>query len=277
MLAILSMERYARRFNKPLLLWSGAIDTNFTTGNFIGNALRRRLYPRCSAFIAYGAKTTKFLSARGAVPERIFSGTQVVVPGWVHTVPAAREELGWTLEHTVLLFVGYLTARKGVEYLLRAYKQVRTAETRLVIVGDGPERPRLETLAENAADVEFAGHLEGEEKFKRYASADIFVLPTLHDPWPQVVLEAMYFGLPIITTDADGGAQEAIDQNGIIVAAGNSDALAAAIKKLIADSGLRQSMSTHSQAQVASFKLEHAVGTFTEALSFALSHGENRV
>lgn len=95
---------------------------------------------------------------------------------------------------TNIVFLGRLVERKGAEHLIRAYQQVATENTRLVIVGDGPLRPQLEKLAEGTNAV-FVGYVEEDEKPSYLASADLAVFPsTGGESFGIVLIEAMSAG-----------------------------------------------------------------------------------
>ena len=117
-----------------------------------------------------------------------------------------REELGIADAVTVFLFVGAGFRRKGLPQLLRALTGVRDAQ--LVVVGADKELPRLRQAAEQlhlAARVHFAGGQEDVTPW--YGMADCLVLPTLYDPFPNVALEAMACGLPLVTSLQCGAAE----------------------------------------------------------------------
>lgn len=269
--SVLVVQSAARREGKPFILWSGAIDTPYASGNWLSNLYRRWLYRRTDAFVAYGKRAKAFLVKRGALPDRISTGTQVIAPGWIWQVPGDKR--GLDLEgQTVVLYVGYLVPRKGVADLIHAYQRVHRSNTTLVIVGDGPKKAELKAIAKSDADIRFTGYLESEAKWRYYASADLFVLPTYHDPWPQVINEAMYFGLPIITTDRDGSAHEVVrdGDNGLIIPADDVSALAEALEHLLADEPLRRQMGERSRAIIADYTLEAACSAFLQAISHAL-------
>jgi glycosyltransferase involved in cell wall biosynthesis len=131
-----------------------------------------------------------------------------------------------------ILFVGRLVERKGVHVLLRAFAQVLTAvpDARLTLVGDGPERSRLEAMAASLGlndRVEFRGHVAGADIPAAYREGAILVLPALADAMPNVVLEAMASGLAIVSTPT--GGVEVVRGNGVIVPFGDADALSAAL------------------------------------------------
>lgn len=144
-------------------------------------------------------------------------------------------------ERRGILFVGRLIERKGAHFLLAAFKGVLAAvpDTTLTVVGDGPERARLEALAAElgvAGRVGFRGHLARAELPAAYREHAILVLPALADAMPNVVLEAMAAGLAIVTTATGGG--EVIRGNGVTVARAEPEALRAALVGYLRDPGL---------------------------------------
>lgn len=117
-----------------------------------------------------------------------------------------------------ILFVGRLIERKGVDLLIDAFAGLagEFPWLTLAIVGDGPERSRLESMVADRGlrrRVTFRGHLEREELTRAYREAAIFVLPALSEAMPNVVLEAMASGLAIVTTRT--GAGELLRGNGL--------------------------------------------------------------
>ncbi len=141
-----------------------------------------------------------------------------------------------------VLYVGRLAPKKGVEHLIEAMTEV---DAQLTIVGSGPEYSKLKSLADrkNVA-VTFEGEVNPCEVHSYYQSASVFVLPSLEgEGMPNVVLEAMANGLPVIGTNS-GGVPTLIDDNstGYIVPMGDSDSLQKHIKQLLDDQGKRESM-----------------------------------
>jgi L-malate glycosyltransferase len=144
-------------------------------------------------------------------------------------------------ERFTVLFVGRLVSRKRPCDLLTAFSEVvaRVPDARLLFVGGGPEDEALrEQTRELGLDgaVRFLGQTPYDELPALYRSAHVFVLPSLREGMPNVVLEAMTSGLPIVTTRA--GA-ELLDGNGIEVTAEDPAALARAIVRYAADPRLR--------------------------------------
>jgi glycosyltransferase involved in cell wall biosynthesis len=97
----------------------------------------------------------------------------------------------------VILFMGRLHARKGVEALTRAFLQAKLPNTRLVLAGpDEGMRPTLESLANE--DVILTGYLSGEERLAALSAASVFALPATGEGLSMAVLEAMAAGLPVL-------------------------------------------------------------------------------
>lgn len=105
-----------------------------------------------------------------------------------------------------------------------------------------------------------------------YAIADIFVLPSLSEPWGVVVNEAMASGLPIIATEMVGAVGDIVENgiNGYVVPAGNPEALYEAMKRLIENEGLRKEMSEQSRRIIKSWTHKQAVEGFLSAITDAV-------
>lgn len=154
-----------------------------------------------------------------------------------------RQSLGIPKTARVVLSVGRLSQEKDVEVLLRAFARLAgpsDPNTMLLIVGDGPERQRLERIAAGLGvsnRTRFAGQVPDPSRY--YAAADVFALPSRSEGSPYALLEAMAASLPIAAT-AVGGVPEIVSHgvNGLLVPSGNSQAMAAAIERLLTDSVL---------------------------------------
>lgn len=143
------------------------------------------------------------------------------------------------------LFIGRLVPFKGVDFLLRALESV--PDLRLDIVGDGPERNRLRTLANALAvsdRVKFWGEYPDEDLPRRMADADFLVLPsvTVEEMFGMVLLEAMAAGRPVITTAVPSGVREVnvAGETGLEVPIRDARSLADAMRLLANDPGLRE-------------------------------------
>ncbi|WP_432737878.1 glycosyltransferase [Maridesulfovibrio sp. FT414] len=160
-------------------------------------------------------------------------------------------------EAVKLLYVGRVSREKNLDVLTEAFRTISPIrpELHLVVVGDGPYQAEMRERLEGYP-VTFTGYLDGEELAQCYASSDVFVFPSATDTFGNVVLEAQASGLPVIVTDFGGPCENIIeDKTGLIVEAGNSDALARAIVRLSDHPELLQYM-------------KHSARVYTENRSF---------
>lgn len=126
----------------------------------------------------------------------------------VYKKPARRSE---KRKDKTILYVGRIEPRKGVKYLLHAFRvlQQESPNVKLIIAGDGPERERMQELAADLElrDVSFLGYISNEEKIQHMQKADLFCSPALHgESFGVVLLEAMGCGLVTVAGDNPGYA-----------------------------------------------------------------------
>jgi glycosyltransferase involved in cell wall biosynthesis len=162
----------------------------------------------------------------------------------------------------VVLTVGRLVEKKDHATLLRAAALMRDRGTPFVlrIAGDGLEWPRLQRLVHELSlsdRVVFLGPLTQEEVLDEYAAADVFALPCRklpngdRDGLPNVVLEAMAYGLPVVATTLAGVREAVIDgECGLLVDPGNAQDLAAALERVLVDPALRARLGDRGNARV---------------------------
>ena len=118
----------------------------------------------------------------------------------------------------VLLFVGRLVALKNVEFALRAFIKARLENTVFVIVGDGPEKEKLQKIAAGNPAVIFTGRLEGDELYAWYNVGQVFTLPSYQEPFGAVTNEALVAGCKVlISKDAGSNCLVKDGKNGYII------------------------------------------------------------
>ena len=138
-----------------------------------------------------------------------------------------------------ILTIGSLKAQKNHSLLLRAFANLQFPEARLMLVGRGENEPALRRVADQlgiADRVIFAGFHPNPAPF--YASADVFVLSSDYEGLPTVLIEALSFGCPIVSTDCPSGPNEILEggKYGRLVPVGDAEALAAAMKETLVSS-----------------------------------------
>ncbi len=160
-----------------------------------------------------------------------------------HFHPRLRDEQGLALRRKtgvdpatpLMLFVGSGYERKGLPTLLRALAEMRRQDALLWVVGRDKQEALMRKLAQTLGvdgRVMFLGPQQDVRPF--YGAADVFALPTIYDPLPNAVLEALACGLPVLTTTTCGAAELLDPHSGTVVEAGNAPAIAAGLDDLCA-------------------------------------------
>jgi glycosyltransferase involved in cell wall biosynthesis len=171
-----------------------------------------------------------------------------------------------------LLCVGRLARQKGVGDLLAALA-ASPASAVLRVVGDGPERADLEQTAASlglADRVEFAGWVVRRELPTHYDWGDVFVLPSVDEGMPNVVLEALAAGLPVIGTDVPG-TRDLVEpgRSGFLVPPGSPAAIASAIDRLVSSPDLVRLLGAHGRAAALGRRWEGVADRYRRALGSA--------
>lgn len=172
-----------------------------------------------------------------------------------------RKELGASEEDIILISVGRLVKRKGYEYAIQAIAKLMYPNIKYLIIGDGPEMKRLKQLAMHLGvedKVRFIGFVPDERKFQYLTVSDIYILPSLHEGFGICLLEAMYCGLPIISTDNGGQTDFLLEgRNSLLVPIKDANALASRIEKLISEPDLMIHIRENNQEDIKNFCIEN--------------------
>jgi len=214
------------------------------------------------------------LTGKIAVSKPAMEFARKYVPGYYNIIPN-----GVDLEHFSpdvspidkfcdgklnILFVGRLEKRKGLPYLLKAYKQVKQEipNCRLIIVGPGTRlRHKYEKQVRRAGlkDVVFVGYVSYDELPRYYKTADIFCSPaTGRESFGIVLLEAMAVGKPIVASNIEGYANVITHEvDGLLVPPKDAEILAQALISLMTDKSLRQQMGAKGKLKAKDYSWEH--------------------
>jgi glycosyltransferase involved in cell wall biosynthesis len=167
-----------------------------------------------------------------------------------------------------LLYVGYLAGYKNISGWLRTAAEVKRRRGRLraVLVGEKPNR-RIRALVNRIGlknDLEFTGHLSGNELDRRYGDGRVFLLTSFWEGLPMVALEAMTAGLPVVATDV-GDVQNLVKDglNGYLTSVGDVQGAASAVNRLLSDEELWQAMSESARKSAVDF---HAKNMLDDAM-----------
>jgi L-malate glycosyltransferase len=181
-----------------------------------------------------------------------------------------RSDLNLPENHTLLISIGRLVKRKGFEYSLTALSQllIKNKNISYIVIGTGPEADKLKKLVISLhidKNVYFFGNVSEEEKYQYLSIADVYVLPSLHEGFGICLMEAMYSGLPIVTTDNGGQTDFLVDgKNGIFVPTHNSSKLSEKIWKLIEDANLRSTFSLNNRLKIKQYYIEEISKRYEE-------------
>jgi len=225
--------------------------------------MRIRFLNQFDALISYSQRGADEYAALGFPREKIFVAPNAVSSKPSSLIPA--RPLAFK-DKPVILFVGRLQRRKRVDDLLRACSEMKS-KPRLIIVGDGPEREHLESLAKQVyPSAEFIGAKHGAELKPYSTEADLFVLPGTGG---LAVQEAMSYGLPIIVAKGDGTQDDLVrESNGWQIAPDDYAALVHTMRLALSDVGRLRTMGAESHRIVSEeINLEKMVEVFVQALN----------
>lgn len=239
----------------------------------------------------------RFVSVIIGVSAEISDSLKLTFPGkTIHHIPncidhlrliptTEREEkrvkLGLKSSEFVIGTIGRLTPVKGTEYLIRAVAEIikRREEVRFLVVGDGPLRIELEALVRSMGlekEVIFLGWRD--DTVDIINALDLFVLPSLHEGMPTVLIEAMTLGIPIVAS-AIGGIPELIRDgwNGLLVDARNPSALAGQCLSMITDASLASRLASNAKQAARKYRsveiLPSLLGCYTQLICGACKTG----
>jgi glycosyltransferase involved in cell wall biosynthesis len=242
-------------------------EVDFATVGLRASALRtiRDLGVRRAAHVVCPSSYMVELAVSwGARPEQV---TQLPNPA-----PRAADAASATLaDRPALVFAGRLTAQKEVGLAFEALSAV--PEAHLSIVGDGPDRVRLEQLMEELGlgdRVHFLGPLPRSEALGLMRAADVVILSSAWENFPHGVVEALAVGTPVVATRVGGVPEIVVDgENGLLVEPGDAAAFGAALRRLLDDQPLRERFASRAAASVARYSADEIYGRLEAILEQA--------
>jgi glycosyltransferase involved in cell wall biosynthesis len=239
----------AERARTPFVLWSALWGDLATPAHVAARPLLRHIHRRAAVVVCYGPHVAAYARRLGAHATAI-APQAVDNAFWATPVEAGAHPF-------TALFVGRDVPEKGLAVLRDAWGRAQLSGARLRVVDGAPP----------------------EQVRNSYAGADVLVIPSLAtrhflEPWGLVANEAMNQRLPIIATDAVGAAAGGLvrhERNGLVVPAGDADALASALRTLYDDPALRAELGANGARDVASYTHTAWAGGFAAALRGATS------
>ena len=235
----------------------------------------KRLYPIITPLLALIWKAAKFRTV--CSQELVRLGAEIdpdskflCIPNGVETArfkPIERPKSS----KVKILFIGRLIPRKGFQFVIQALpalKKLTQKPFEIEVVGTGAHRHELDELAESlhVSDlIKYVGLVPYDTLEKSYQYADVFVLTSLSEGMPSVILEAMGCGLPIVASDV-GGNNEIVHEgkNGYLIKDNNIDLLARRLAELINNESLREEMGRHSRALAMEYDWKSIMAQYNE-------------
>jgi glycosyltransferase involved in cell wall biosynthesis len=238
--------------------------------------LERLATSTADRFVCVSQSVAEFCKRRGFAPEKL-----VVIPNgidlsqWQDAVPADVRQWGISSGRRILLYLGRLDSQKGLDAFLRHLTHVfgELPNHDLLLVGDGKLRPSLSHLAQRLCigdRVHFAGWQADTPQI--LAAADVLILPSRWEGMPNVVLEAMASGKPVVATQAEGTVEllglGALEQT---VAVGDWDSFCRLLVRLARDRQHAMDLGRQNRVRAQQFSIEIAVQRY-ERLYESLMH-----
>ena len=183
----------------------------------------------------------------------------------IDVIPAA-------LAPGTFVFVGRLTHQKALDVAIAAIALVPAAH--LLVVGDGPDRDRLEAVARNsaaAARIDFRGSLPRDEALALVAGSEAALLTSAWENFPHSAVEALAAGVPVVST-AVGGVPEIVSNevNGLLVPIGDVGGVAVALTRILQETGLRERLAVACRPSVAHLAIGQVYGELAAVLERAV-------
>ena len=215
------------------------------------NAHLRRFHNRAEVSFVPTDEIRKTLSRQGYMNlVTVARGVDTELFNPAQRSQALRQQWGLQEEDLAVLYVGRVAAEKNIDLAVRAFRRVQLLNPRakFVLVGDGPVRQRLQR--ENP-DFIYCGMQRGEELARHYASADLFVFPSLTETFGNVLIEALASGLPAVAFDYAAAKRHVRDHyNARSVPPENDEAFLRAAADLATQAGVRRSLGAQARASM---------------------------
>ena len=223
-------------FNKPVVMTARGSDVTELPDHPIPNRLIRGAIQSAAHLIGVSAALCDRMIELGADPSKVTPLRNGVDTSIFHPTDRAADRAALGLTRRTLLSVGHLIERKRNHLTIAALAEL--PEFDLILVGEGPERPRLEALAAELGltnRVRFLGASPHHELKHLYTAADAMVLASAREGWANVLLESMACGTPVIASNIPGNPEVVQTPAAGRIAAENTQAgLAAAIRDIFA-------------------------------------------
>lgn len=263
---------------KPYVIWARGSDVNFLFINKINFMLKQTL-KNADAVISLTDDMKKKI-------KKIHDREIFVIPNGIDlnvfeglSKEELRKKFGLNKTEKIILYVGRLLHIKGLIYLIEAVKNINEKNKRLLLVGYGDDRKHLENLVKKLKIeniVTFVGKVPNKEVFEYMVASDVLVLPSLSEGFPNVILEAMASGLPIIATKV-GGIPKIVNNevNGFLVDPKNPTQIVETLLQLFKDEKLREKISDNNKIEAKKYSWESVINDLEKVYNKIIENNHN--
>lgn len=261
---ILKVLHYCKSNQIPFVSWTDGTLHSERNINKLQLILRKHVIKNSASYIASSSKSKEAQIYYGAPEEKCHISLLTVDINKYLQEPQGKGR-------GIILYVGSLIERKGVDLLLEALAEIKS-EYELYLAGTGPEKESLRQLAKSlqiSEKIHFLGQLNRQELLAQYADSDLFVLPTREDCFALVILEALCAGLPVICSKYADGAYDLIEEgkNGWIVDPHKTEDFGKCLDNALQDKDMHIRMQEHSKAIIQKFSFENVSKGYMEAIT----------
>lgn len=238
---------FAKKKGIKIICWIESHLRSIRSHNFVSYYYRKWFINKCDAFIVPGMRSKEFLLKLKIKDNKIYIAPNAVDNDFyyvdIDNKYTVRNRISGSRKYAKrnFLYVGRLIKEKGIETLLRAYKDANLEDKAgLILVGDGKDEIYFKRLSNNLKlkNVFFEGFKQAKQLKDYYRLADIFIFPSLRDEWGLVLNEACIAGLPIIASDEAGASDTLVSsRNGWIFQKNNITGLRECLKNILLPEG----------------------------------------
>jgi glycosyltransferase involved in cell wall biosynthesis len=225
-----------RRFDKPVVITARGTDLNLIARRFVPRRLILWAARRAQAVITVSDALRRVAAEIGIGAAKLTVLRNGVDTDFFRAVDRDAVRATHGLSGLVLLSVGHLVPEKGHDLVIAAL--ARLPEAQLLIAGEGAERSRLEQCAHRhgvSGRVRFLGALPQQRLVEYYGVADALVLASSREGWPNVLLESLACGTPVIASNVGGCAEVVgVPEAGALLPERSAEAIVAAVRELVA-------------------------------------------
>jgi glycosyltransferase involved in cell wall biosynthesis len=270
---------WAKLNKKKIILWSGSNEED-RDKLFLKEKLKGFLIKRCDAANVYGKRSKDYLVKLGMQKNRIFIKGNTTDNAFYYNertrLRAKRKILckQFGIPFHNFLYIGRLAKEKNLFFILNAYKKLNADDWGLILVGSGPLRGEIERYIKKQLikDVFMPGFKQKEEIPQYFVVSDVFVLPSISEPWGLVVNEAMASGLPVLVSEKCGCYPDLIKEgvNGFSFDPYNIEELYGHMKNVVDGKYDLEAMGKDSLGIIKDYTPERAAKVIVDTIKFVL-------